>query len=92
MIDKELEQKSIDHALEYHDALQAETSFVAGAQFERSRWMPIIEEMKTLLLSQPRYTVNDDEELVELYSWKKMIKNLRNIEEKLEKMKCHDEK
>ncbi|HEY9705654.1 MAG TPA: hypothetical protein V6C58_24660 [Allocoleopsis sp.] len=78
--------KTIDGICGYGECLNSD-AYLAGAAKQKELLIPIIEEMKSLIMSQPRYTENNQQEIIELDSFKRAMATLESIEEKLKGLK-----
>lgn len=68
-------------------AIEMKNCFLAGAAKQKDLLMPIIEEMRRLILSQERYTIDEDDKVVETAAFKRAMQTLESIEEKLKEIK-----
>lgn len=62
-------------------------SFINGAKSRDAEWLKVVNELRSIILSQPRYTDNNQMEVVERDSFKIAMNRLAKADQMMKDMK-----
>lgn len=77
-----------NYHIEYDDCAldHIENGFKAGVKARDLQWCDVIIELRSIILSQPRYTDNNQMEVVELQSFKTAMNRLAGVDQMVRDM------